>query len=238
MIADEARRLTGADMSAVFLLQGGHLVIHVVSGCPRANTLNFSIPLEGSIGILAAQTGRAWIVEDLNAPGQAGRPEGAVSGVGELIQNLDIRSFIVAPLASAGGLLGTIAVAGKRPGLGHAAARRLEMLAPGAVIALENARLYAQAQQTADLLGRQRAIEEHQRLARELHDAVIQTLFSVSLIAEVLPSLWKRNPQEGQARLDELRRLTRGALAEMRGLLDQSPLPGSADTGRFLEKEH
>jgi signal transduction histidine kinase len=56
-------------------------------------------------------------------------------------------------------------------------------------------------------------------LARDLHDAVTQTLFSASLIAEVLPRLWERNPEEGQRRLAEMRELTRGALAEMRTLL-------------------
>jgi signal transduction histidine kinase len=52
-----------------------------------------------------------------------------------------------------------------------------------------------------------------------LHDAVSQTLFSASLIAEVLPRLWERNPDEGRRRLEEIRQLTRGALAEMRTLL-------------------
>src|SRR5512146_990315 len=51
------------------------------------------------------------------------------------------------------------------------------------------------------------------------YDGVTQTLFSASLIADVLPRMWERNPQEGRDRLDELRLLTRGALAEMRGLL-------------------
>ncbi|MBN2100246.1 MAG: PAS domain S-box protein [Dehalococcoidia bacterium] len=63
------------------------------------------------------------------------------------------------------------------------------------------------------------ALEERQRLARDLHDAVTQTLFSASLIGEVLPRLWKRDRIEGERRLEELRRLTRGALAEMRMLL-------------------
>ena len=35
----------------------------------------------------------------------------------------------------------------------------------------------------------------------------------------MLPRIWERNPAEGQRRLDELRELTRGALAEMRTLL-------------------
>jgi PAS domain S-box-containing protein len=57
------------------------------------------------------------------------------------------------------------------------------------------------------------------RLARDLHDAVTQTLFSSSLIAEVLPDLWEMDTDEAKRSTEELRQLTRGALAEMRTLL-------------------
>lgn len=60
---------------------------------------------------------------------------------------------------------------------------------------------------------------ERARLARDLHDAVTQTLFSASLTAEVLPDLWAADPEEGRQSTEELRQLTRGALAEMRTLL-------------------
>ncbi len=63
------------------------------------------------------------------------------------------------------------------------------------------------------------AVEERTRLARDLHDAVSQTLFSTSLIAEVLPKVWERNKEDGVKKLEEVRQLTRGALAEMRTLL-------------------
>jgi two-component system nitrate/nitrite sensor histidine kinase NarX len=75
-----------------------------------------------------------------------------------------------------------------------------------------NAELYGQAQELA-------VLEERQRLARNLHDAVNQSLFSAGLIAEVLPRLWERNQAEARKSLDDLRRLTRGAMAEMRALL-------------------
>ncbi len=65
----------------------------------------------------------------------------------------------------------------------------------------------------------QAAAAERNRLARDLHDAVSQTLFSASLIADVLPQLWERNEAEGRKRLEEVRQLTKGALAEMRTLL-------------------
>ena len=85
-------------------------------------------------------------------------------------------------------------------------------LADQLAVAVENTRLYHNAHELA-------ASKERQRLARDLHDAVSQTLFSVSLIAEVLPLIYEKDPAQGRQRLDELRQLTRGALAEMRMLL-------------------
>ena len=79
-------------------------------------------------------------------------------------------------------------------------------------VSVEHARLVEQAEETA-------VTQERNRLARELHDAVTQTLFSASLIADVLPRIWEKNQEQGYARLDELKELTRGALAEMRTLL-------------------
>ncbi len=62
-------------------------------------------------------------------------------------------------------------------------------------------------------------MQERQRLAQNLHDAVNQSLFSAGLIAEVLPRLWEREPEEARRSLEDLRHLTRGAMAEMRALL-------------------
>ena len=79
-------------------------------------------------------------------------------------------------------------------------------------LAIENSKLREQAELSA-------AAAERNRLARDLHDAVTQTLFSASLIAEVLPRIWERNENEGKQMVEDLRQLTRGALAEMRTLL-------------------
>jgi PAS domain S-box-containing protein len=88
----------------------------------------------------------------------------------------------------------------------------LEAFAAQAAVAIQNARFHQQAQVLA-------AIEERERLARDLHDAVSQTLFSTSLIAESLPRVWDKRPEEVAPRLAQLHRLTRGAMAEMRSLL-------------------
>ncbi len=75
-----------------------------------------------------------------------------------------------------------------------------------------NAELYGQAQELA-------VMEERQRLARNLHDAINQSLFSAGLIAEVLPRLWDQDQDLARHSLEDLRRLTRSAQAEMRALL-------------------
>lgn len=90
--------------------------------------------------------------------------------------------------------------------------RLFTSLAQRAALAIENARLYDRSQELA-------VAEERGRLARDLHDAVTQTLFSASIIAEVIPRIWERDQDEGRRQLEDLRQLTRGALAEMRTLL-------------------
>ena len=50
-------------------------------------------------------------------------------------------------------------------------------------------------------------------------NSVTQVLFSATLLAEVLPQIWRRDPELGLQKLEKLRQLTRGALAEMRTML-------------------
>ncbi len=63
------------------------------------------------------------------------------------------------------------------------------------------------------------AEEERIRIARELHDSVTQTMYSVSIVAEALPRLLDRDLDEAKRRVIHLRQMTLGALAELRNLL-------------------
>lgn len=74
-------------------------------------------------------------------------------------------------------------------------------------------------QELAERAADEAVTADRTRLARDLHDAVTQTLFSASLTAEVLPDLWEMDVEEAKRSTEELRQLTRGALAEMRTLL-------------------
>lgn len=87
-------------------------------------------------------------------------------------------------------------------------------IANQAAITLVNAELHEHAQTLATL-------QERQRIAQNLHDAANQSLFSAGIIAEVLPRLWEREPEEAFSSLEDLRRLIRSAMAEMRTLLTE-----------------
>jgi PAS domain S-box-containing protein len=124
-----------------------------------------------------------------------------------------VKAWMWVPLVVKGRIIGGLSIAHAEPDTftTHQANLALTM-ANQAAITMVNAQLYEQAQALATL-------QERQRLAQNLHDAVNQSLFSAGLIAEVLPRLWERDPAKGRRSLEDLRRLTRGALAEMRGLL-------------------
>ena len=130
------------------------------------------------------------------------------------LEQYRVESAALAPLVIKGQVVGTLVLikGGGKGGFDQADLDLLVSFADQAAIAIENARLYEEAQQVA-------ASQERSRLARDLHDAVTQTLFSASLIAEALPALWESDPAEGRQLLGDLRQLTRGALAEMRSLL-------------------
>lgn len=62
-------------------------------------------------------------------------------------------------------------------------------------------------------------LKERQRLARDLHDSVTQLIFSMTLIAQAIAPAWRRDPAEGERRINRLLELSQAALAEMRALL-------------------
>src|SRR5437763_891566 len=63
------------------------------------------------------------------------------------------------------------------------------------------------------------ALAERQRLARDLHDSVTQTLVSLHLTAQAAAELWDTQPAQARAALDTVRHLAAGAATEMRALL-------------------
>ena len=134
--------------------------------------------------------------------------------MGEHMRACDIQTLMLVPLQMREATIGVVGleVAGVARVFTPDEIRLAETIAGSLAVALENARLFEQA-------GAAAATEERSRLARDLHDSVTQILFSAGLVAEVLPSIWRSDPDEALSSLEELRRLTRAALAEMRTML-------------------
>ena len=98
------------------------------------------------------------------------------------------------------------------------------LLANQAGIAIENARLYKNAKKVA-------ALEERQRLARELHDSVTQSLYGITLYSQAAAGhLAMEHYEQVDKYLDEINETSQEALAEMRLLIYQLRPP-------VLEKE-
>jgi signal transduction histidine kinase len=204
-----AYRIAGGEGGAVNTgtdAEQAHLRVMAFRGLPPTFAdLADRLPLRRSAAGVAGHRGEPviWTLAELPTEGS----------VRERIATLGVEQVIAIPLLAKGRLVGSLNLS-----TNHSRTYPPEQIALLKTIgqqigvAVENAHLYEQAEQAAI------AAERH-RLARELHDAVTQTLFSANLIADVIPRIWKRNPEEGMQNLEELRQLTRGALAEMRTLL-------------------
>ncbi|GIV89293.1 MAG: histidine kinase [Chloroflexus sp.] len=142
-----------------------------------------------------------------------------------LRERLDIRSELCVPLIANGKTLGVLNIESPQPaGLTAEDAAVLETVADMLAGAVENGRLYQRAQQAA-------ALEERNRLARELHDSVSQQLFSMTLTAQAARSQFERNPARVPVLLERLHETATAALAEMRALIFQLRPPALRDQG-------
>ncbi len=121
---------------------------------------------------------------------------------------------ILLPLLARGGSIGALWMRARDEGRVFTPSEvgLAQTIAGVVAVTVENGRLFRQARHVA-------AEEERRRLARELHDSVSQSLFAASVSADVVPQIWELDPDEGREVLEQIKRLTRGALAEMRTLL-------------------
>jgi signal transduction histidine kinase len=219
-IVAQASWLLESDASAIYRLQDQErlLYLQAARGLDADFTNTISIPVGGGITgqavrqgrpVAISHTTRSWASE-MSDDDPVLEPEQQ-----DFLAHMAKRygAMLAVPLIVKDRIDGTISLYYHEPR--EFSGEEIELaaaFADQAALAIENARLRAQSEQVA-------VAAERNRLARELHDAVSQTLFSASLIAEMLPRVWQRHPEEAQASLEELRLLTQGALAEMRTLL-------------------
>jgi signal transduction histidine kinase len=149
---------------------------------------------------------------------------------------LGLLRVVMLPVQTRGQVLGIIVLGALRPEAARDAEAMLADSTLAAVgeqlaVAVENARLQSQAQQAA-------ALEERHRLARDLHDSVTQSLFTVTLMAEAAQAMIDRDPVRVAGYLERLKDTAHTALAEMRALLNQLRPQGlsAAGLGAALRK--
>ena len=242
LILNQLREIIEYTYSGLFALEGSTLITQAMRGTPQLEQASpFRIRLQDPEALTALFNGHRPIrIADVWSDNPQAQFLRSLLDDGAAVLLEGMQSWMWVPLAVRGRIIGGVGIADTRKNYFTAHHADLALsVANQAAITMVNAELYGHAQELA-------VLEERQRLARNLHDAVNQSLFSAGLIAEVLPRLWDRDQVLARQSLEDLRRLTRGAMAEMRALLaelrpstltdadlgDLLRLLGSAFTGR------
>jgi PAS domain S-box-containing protein len=136
------------------------------------------------------------------------------------------RAVLIAPLLAKGRHIGGLTLMHRVRG--HYTSHHAEYVmafAQHASVAIENARLY-------EALHDKAALEERQRLARELHDSVSQALYAIALNgAAAADSLHKQDHPRAARQVRHVRQLARAGLAEMRALIFELRVESLAEEG-------
>jgi len=202
----------GFDGAALMLLQGDGtrvfespigneaapgIVIDRLTAAPPGGTGSMAIERRAPVAVADTQNDpelAAWVAQ---IPGRA------TAG----------RSWLSAPLIAQGRVLGVLNFWSVTPGtFGEQHAELAMAVANQTAVAIENARLYQEASAMA-------AVEERQRLARELHDSVSQALYGIALGARTARTLLDTDPSRAIEPMDYVLQLAEAGLAEMRALI-------------------
>jgi signal transduction histidine kinase len=189
VVSERATELVGADLALVSVPDGPtHLRVAYAHGMNAPRLLGMSFPAEGSIAGDVVRTGQVAVVANAATDERAYGPLVAAGGFGPVV---------IAPLSARGQAFGTLSVANR---LGGRAFDETQVaLADQAAVALE----YARAQQEIERLA---VLEDRERIAKELHDGVIQALFAVGMGLEGAAMM--AEDEEVSARLE-------GAISEL-----------------------
>jgi signal transduction histidine kinase len=134
-------------------------------------------------------------------------------------------ALLAAPLAVKGVTVGALSVTNKPGGFTGEDVRIISLFADQAAIAIENARLYRQVRHLA-------ALEERDRLGRELHDRLAQELGTLNLKASSTEELLSGGQMaQAQASLLEMKQIARDAYTDVREAIFSLRTPASLELG-------
>jgi signal transduction histidine kinase len=168
-IAEHALELASADVATITTVTAtpGELVVAASIGVRSAELLGQTMPAERSISGEVIRAGRTLVLADLSADARAFQPIVRLGRHGPAL-------FV--PLRVRGGTAGTLMVAnlkGGRP-FDPGTRRTVESFTDQASVALE----FDKSQADLRRLG---LMDERERIAKELHDGIIQSLFAVGM---------------------------------------------------------
>jgi signal transduction histidine kinase len=125
-----------------------------------------------------------------------------------------MRSFLGLPIVFKGDVIGAFYLTDKTTGpeFTEDDERLVGVLAPHAAVLIEHARLYEQSRELS-------VLDERNRLARELHDAMTQALFGLRLTIETAASLAPDDPHAAATELERARGLVDSLFGELRSLI-------------------
>lgn len=212
LIAREARIIAGADVVSVVLPilgESGRLMVEVASSRTPVELAGYSFPAERTLSGRAIATGLPVMIDDA-----AGQTDVEV----HLSMALPVGPVMAVPFSAGAGVRGALVV-GRPIGTAPFGAADLEMVtsfANHAAVALELAESRANEQRIM-------LLEDRDRIARDLHDHVIQRLFAAGLS---LDGLIGSVPSDAAGRLgavvdqiDETIRQIRTSIFALRGHL-------------------
>jgi signal transduction histidine kinase len=203
----QLRTLTDADGVALALLEEDerYFKLRTVIGSGAAEVEGTLIPVDGSFAGEAVRT---------NQPQRSDDAQNDPRGYVPSLQLRSAHSILSVPMRTRQRVVGAISISNKlhASGFTDRDAELATLFAQQAAVAIENARLYDEVRGKA-------ALEERQRLARELHDSVSQALFGIALNASTADELFDAQPDEVRGLLKEVLGLAEAALAELRALI-------------------
>jgi len=172
LVARLAREVSGAHVAAIVLADPDNPerdpVVEIVEGGGLEELAGVRLPRADSIVGEVIATGRHELIEDLERTGRGLRPAGV---------DLDLRQVLLVPLGAREALLGALLVGWGRDELADGLDEDVPLVrgfAAQAALALERVR----AQEERERL---LVLEDRDRIARDLHDVVIQRLFGVGM---------------------------------------------------------